>query len=116
MDDFLIVETFQSIGHVDKGIPDLGLRKVDSLLLILLNPFLDISTGCELHDDVESQSTVVEEGFFIAHHVFAVFRGQDPDFVESVLSIFLGHGVDFDLMLIGRLLFSWHRFIHLRFF
>lgn len=89
VEDFEIVESFETDGHLCECSPYLGF--IDTAFqLALVEEFGEV-TLCELHDDAEDAILGVEEAVTELDDVRRGDGGQNTDFVESVLSLLRGH-------------------------
>lgn len=70
--NFLVVQGFQALGHVHQGFPDLLLAEASPALGVRLDLLEHVSLGGKLHDDAECCGHLVVECLLVADYVFAI--------------------------------------------
>lgn len=95
--DVDLVEGLESAGHLDEGLPELGLIEVRGPLEMLVDLLLDVARICQLHDDAEGLRAVVEEGVAVVDDIGVGDGGEDAHLVQRVLLLLLLHLPDLHL-------------------
>jgi len=75
------VQSFEPAHDLNEVVPYLGLRKLESLPLLVIDQLEHVAAIRVLHDDAEAVGGVLEEGLLVANDVDVVDGSEDADFV-----------------------------------
>lgn len=107
MYDVHFVKIFEATENLEAVLPDLILIKPLCLLEPLLNKFIEIAHGGELHNNTEMTGLIVKEGLSVLNDILMLDGGKYSDLVEGIFLILLLHVHDLHLSIINHIPSSW---------
>ena len=95
MENFKVMQGFESASNLDQNTPDLLLSESFLTFLELRYPLVQISSVGELHD--YAQVFIFQKGLFIRDHVGTVNGCENSNFVDSIFDLFFRQVSQFNL-------------------
>lgn len=97
------MEGLESLCHMNENSPDLLLCECLVIFLVLDDLLVQVAIISVFHDHTSlifdlPEAIVFDEGLLITDNVWVVNRGQDADFVESILLFFFGQSAQFHFL------------------
>lgn len=116
MENFKVMQGFESASNLDQNTPDLLLSESFLTFLELRYPLVQISSVGELHDYAASrngipQVFIFQKGLFIRDHVGTVNGCENSNFVDSIFDLFFRQVSQFNLF--ESVLFAVGQSLHL---
>ncbi len=97
MQNLANVKRPQTSNDLNENVPDFFFFNVGFTLLISANFLVNISVISVLHYKAQTLRALIYEGLFVTDYIGFVDRGEDANFVECVLPLFLSQIEHFNL-------------------